>query len=103
MFLHGGGFQRGEPGYNAYVGRPYLERGAIFVTMGYRLIPDARPPDTCEDVELGLGWLVGHRSELNVDLDRVHIAGASAGAVLAAMVTLRHWPTACQRPNAWRR
>jgi arylformamidase len=73
---------------------PILERGATFV--GYRLIPDLRPPDTCEDVELGLGWLAKHSYELKVDTERVCIAGASAEAVLAAMVALRHWPAECR-------
>ena len=46
---------------NGYVGRPYLERGAVFVSMGHRLIPDVSVPDACEDVELGLKWLLDHR------------------------------------------
>ncbi|MBV9578242.1 MAG: alpha/beta hydrolase [Chloroflexi bacterium] len=98
VFLHGGGFRRGEPSYNGYVGRPYLERGAVFVSMGYRLLPDVRVPDTCEDVELGLQWLLDHAMDLNADADRVYLAGASAGAVLAALTTLRDWSPNSQLP-----
>jgi arylformamidase len=85
VFLHGGGFRRGAPGFNAYHGRPYLERGAVFVSMGYRLAPDARFPDSLEDVELGLSWLAARR----LDANRIYLSGHSAGAVLAAWLGLR--------------
>jgi deazaflavin-dependent oxidoreductase (nitroreductase family) len=87
VFLHGGGFRRGEPGPGGFNGRPYLERGAIFVAMGYRLIPDVRFPDTCGDVELGLQKL---RERFKGPL---YLSGHSAGAMLAAHVGLRDGAT----------
>jgi arylformamidase len=98
VFLHGGGLRRGETSYNGYLGRPYLERGGMFVSMGYRLVPELRFPDTCEDVEQGLGWLHEHLAARGGDPERLYLAGTSAGAVLAAMTALRHWPPACRLP-----
>ena len=89
VFLHGGGFRRGAPGVNAYHGAPYLERGSVFVSMGYRLVPDLRFPDTVEDVERGLQWLVDHLAERGGDATRIFLSGHSAGATLAAATGLR--------------
>jgi arylformamidase len=92
VFLHGGGFRAGSPSLNGYQGRPYLERGSLFVSMGYRLTPEMRFPDTCADVEQGLRWLVEHVAKRGGDPSRIYVSGHSAGAMLAASVGLRSWP-----------
>lgn len=89
VFLHGGAFRVGEPGSVGYHGRPYLGAGAIFASMGYRLAPDARFPDSCDDVEAGLEWLWANVAERGGDPDRIYLSGHSAGAMLAASVGLR--------------
>jgi acetyl esterase/lipase len=99
VLLHGGGFRGGQPGFNGYHGRPYLERGSIFVSMGYRLAPDGvRFPDSCEDVELGLLCLYDHLAERGGDPDRLFLSGHSAGAMLAAAVGLRSFPAGLPLP-----
>jgi arylformamidase len=94
VFLHGGGFRNGSPSFNGYHGRPYLERGSLFVSMGYRLLPETQFPDSCDDVELGLVWLFNNIADRGGDPDRIYLSGHSAGAVLGAMVGLRDSPTA---------
>jgi acetyl esterase/lipase len=89
VFVHGGGFRGGQPSANAYQGKAALEHGAVFVSMGYRLIPDARFPDSVDDVELGLRWVREHIGEHGGNASRVFLAGHSAGAMLAAWVALR--------------
>jgi|SRR5579864_309086 len=86
VWLHGGGFRRGAPAVDGYNGRPYLERGALFASMGYRLAPEVRFPDSCDDVELGLRWLVEHVRNRGGDPEKIFLAGHSAGAMLAAAV-----------------
>jgi acetyl esterase/lipase len=54
--------------------------------MGYRLAPEVRFPDSCDDVELGLRWLVEHVAERGGDPNRIYLSGHSAGAMLAAAV-----------------
>jgi arylformamidase len=98
VFLHGGGFRGGEPSFNGYQGRVYLEAGSVFVSMGYRLTPEVRFPDTCEDVELGLVWLYEHIAERGGDPGRIYLAGHSAGAMLAAAVGLRELPAELHLP-----
>jgi len=91
VFLHGGGFRNGAPGAEGYVGRGVLEHGGMFVAMGYRLLPDAPYPDSCDDVELGLRWLTEHIAAHGGDPARIFLSGTSAGASLAAAVALRPW------------
>jgi acetyl esterase/lipase len=91
VFLHGGGFRNGAPGPQGYVGAALLEHGGMFVPMGYRLIPDAPYPDSCDDVELGLQWLMEHVEEHGGDPSHIYLSGTSAGASLTAAVALRHW------------
>jgi arylformamidase len=98
VFLHGGGFRLGEPGRDGYHGLPVLERGGVFVSMGYRLAPEVRFPDTCGDVEQGLRWLREHLGERGADPDRIYLSGHSAGAMLAAGVGLRTWPAGTELP-----
>jgi arylformamidase len=98
VFLHGGGFRAGDPSFNGYHGRPYLEAGSIFVAMGYRLAPEMRFPDTCEDVEQGLAWLHAHIAQRGGDPGRIYLSGHSAGAILAAHVGLRALPASLQLP-----
>jgi arylformamidase len=92
VFLHGGGFRTGEPGWFGYVARPFVERGALFVAMAYRLAPETRFPDSTEDVELGLSWLERKLPDWGGDMNRVYLGGHSAGAALSAYVGLR-WPS----------
>jgi acetyl esterase/lipase len=92
VFLHGGGFRAGGAGEVGEVGLPYLQAGAIFVAMGYRLVPDARFPESAADVERGLAVVRDEVRLLGGDPERVHLSGHSAGAVLAAQVGLRRSP-----------
>jgi len=89
VFLHGGGFRAGEPSANAYQGRAALDHGAVFAAMGYRLRPETRFPDSAEDVELGLHWLVDNIAERGGDPTRIYVSGHSAGAMLAAWACFR--------------
>src|SRR6516162_9098930 len=63
VFLHGGGFRNGAPGPMGFVGRHILAHGGIFISMGYRLVPDARYPESCDDVEHGLRWVTEHATQ----------------------------------------
>lgn len=91
IFLHGGAFRSNDPGSRGYVGRGPLEHGAIFVSMGYRLFPDARYPESCEDVELGVRWLHQQIAGRGGDPGGIYLSGISAGATLTAAVALRNW------------
>lgn len=88
-FIHGGGMISGDRWTGVTAVAEWLHRyNAVAVTVDYRLSPEHPDPTPVEDCYAGLEWMAGHADELGVDPDRLLIVGGSAGAGLAAGVTL---------------
>ncbi|MFF0156674.1 alpha/beta hydrolase [Streptomyces sp. NPDC005263] len=64
------------------------ELNAVVVSVEYRLAPEHPHPAPVEDVYAGLSWTADHAREIGGDLERIVIAGVSAGGGLAAALTL---------------
>lgn len=98
LHLHGGGLVVGKP----EVAVPELQQlsaelGALIVSVDYRLAPEQPFPAGLDDAYAALGWLHQAAVELGVDRKRIAVMGESAGAGLAAAVSLRardrgEWP-----------
>jgi acetyl esterase/lipase len=96
VFVHGGGFLRGDKGGsqaetwpNASVGRMAAQAGMIGAVINYRLAPDHTWPAGSEDVLAALDWLVAHVADHGGDPQRIVLA-TSAGAVhVAGAIRLR--------------
>jgi acetyl esterase/lipase len=99
VFVHGGGFRNGSPGPMGFIGKQVLAHGGVFISMGYRLVPDARYPESCDDIEHGLRWITEQIATRGGDPNRVYLSGHSAGATLAAAVALRPWSAEPSLPN----
>lgn len=88
--IHGGGMVAGHNRSPELA--PELDRaqnlGMAVVSVNYRLAPEHAHPVPVEDCYAGLEWLIGHGSDLGLDPGSVFVTGASAGAALAAGVTL---------------
>ncbi len=89
LWVHGGGFVRGEKAspdhpYNAHVGRWAARSGMLGAVMNYRLAPDHVWPAGGEDVGAAIDWLRANASAYGGDPDRIVVAGTSAGAVHVA-------------------
>jgi acetyl esterase/lipase len=89
LFIHGGGMIIGHvPMFDRGLGAYVSASGVPFLSVEYRLAPEAQYPVPVEDVYAGLTWLHEHAGELGVDARRIAVMGESAGGGLAAAVTL---------------
>ncbi|HOO56424.1 MAG TPA: alpha/beta hydrolase [bacterium] len=89
--IHGGGFVVGDKSQEPLVRycRELAEAGFVVLNINYRLLNQGGIfPNSIHDVKCGLAWLKTHAAEYGVDPDRIAVSGYSAGAHLAAMVSL---------------
>ncbi len=88
LYIHGGGFRILSKDTHWIMGLAFARRGFVVFNVGYRLAPDHRFPTAVEDVALAFDWVRQHAERWGGDLDRLVIAGESAGANLALGATL---------------
>ncbi|MET0928546.1 MAG: alpha/beta hydrolase fold domain-containing protein [Aeromicrobium sp.] len=89
VYTHGGGMIMGDRwlGLGAVLGAA-RRHGATIVTIEYRRAPEFPDPAPVEDCYAGLVWTAEHADALGIDVDRILIAGSSAGGGLAAGTAL---------------
>jgi acetyl esterase/lipase len=63
-----------------------LERGVAVISFEYTLADEAKWPVQAHDGKAAIRWLRSNANKYNIDADRIFIAGASAGAILANVV-----------------
>ncbi|MFF3068944.1 alpha/beta hydrolase [Kitasatospora sp. NPDC057904] len=89
IWLHGGGFVMGGlDTEHPWAARIAADSGAVVISVGYRLAPEHPYPAALDDVYAVLLWAAGNAAELGIDPERIAIGGHSAGATLAAAVSL---------------
>ena len=86
-FWHGGAWKEGSRAEAAGLGAHLAAAGYALATLDYRLGPDDLWPAQGEDAAAGVAWLWARRAELWLDGARLVLAGHSAGAHLAALLT----------------
>ncbi len=92
LLLHGGGWIEGSIHY-ASIEIACRERcigaGCVVVAVNYRKAPEHKFPVGLTDCFAALQWVAGHADELGVRPDQITVGGQSAGANLAAALTLK--------------
>ncbi|MFL6636239.1 MAG: alpha/beta hydrolase [Massilia sp.] len=88
VFLHGGGFIRGDKADREAVGHYFSRHGVVAVLPNYRLGPKHRWPAGAEDVASVLAWARANVAAHGGDPDHIVLAGESAGAAHVAAATL---------------
>jgi acetyl esterase len=90
IYLHGGGFVLGnleicDPFCRALANRS----GCVVISVNYQKAPEHRYPIPLEDCYAATQWVFHWAETLKLDTSRIGISGDSAGANLAAAVTLK--------------
>ena len=89
MHLHGGGFVFGLPEMRDRQLRELaLDVGCSVISVDYRLAPETTYPGALEDCYAVLRWMHRNATGLQIDTSRIALKGESAGAGLAAALTL---------------
>ncbi|MFF4594400.1 alpha/beta hydrolase fold domain-containing protein [Amycolatopsis sp. NPDC001319] len=89
LYLHGGGWTRGDRrGEAARRQAPLAEHGVTVVSVDYHLAPEAVFPQQVHDVKGAVRWLRANGARLGLETGRLGVWGASAGAYLASLLAL---------------
>ena len=88
VYFHGGGLQNGTKAIGEGLGKQLAARGIGLVTANYRLSPSVMHPAHMEDAAAAFAWTKRNIANYGGDPDRVFVSGHSAGAYLAALMTL---------------
>jgi acetyl esterase/lipase len=89
LMVHGGGWSRGDKAMASVVDNKlahWAARGAIFISIDYRMLPAADPVRQADDVARALAWSQRHAREWGGDPGAFVLVGHSAGAHLAALL-----------------
>lgn len=86
VWVHGGGWQAGDKSDVQVKPTWFGEKGFLFVSINYRLLPAVDMGTIVRDVAKAVRWVRDHAAEHDGDPDRLFVMGHSAGAQLAALV-----------------
>ncbi|MGX6443604.1 alpha/beta hydrolase [Neobacillus sp. K501] len=100
LWIHGGGYILGSIDDNDDLCMRFVkEANCVVVSVDYRLAPEHPYPAPIEDCYSALKWIADNAESLNIDANRIGVAGASAGGGLTAALTLlardRQYPSLC--------
>ncbi|MBM4092412.1 MAG: alpha/beta hydrolase [Planctomycetes bacterium] len=88
FWIHGGGWQAGDKTDVQIKPRVFVERGFVFVSTNYRLLPHVEMEVLIRDVAKSLGWVHKNVGAHGGDPARIFVMGHSAGAQLAALLCI---------------
>ena len=88
VYFHGGGLQNGAKAIGEGLARQLTARGIGVVSANYRLSQTVMHPAHMEDATAAFVWTKQHIGTYGGDPNRVFVAGHSAGAYLAALMSI---------------
>jgi acetyl esterase/lipase len=88
VFFYGGSWQRGDKSLYRLLAGVLTARGYVVVVPDYRIYPEVKFPDFLADGAMALRWTHDNIATFGGDSHRLFVMGHSAGAYIAAMLTL---------------
>jgi acetyl esterase/lipase len=86
LWIHGGGWRKGDKADVRKKPQAFVDKGYVFVSINYRLVPDVSVKEMAGDVAKAIRWVHDHAGEYGGDPKSLFVMGHSAGAHLAALV-----------------
>lgn len=86
FWIHGGGWQTGDKSSVQIKPQVFMEKGFVFVSTNYRLLPSVDMATIVRDVAKSVRWVHDHIVAHGGDPQRLLVMGHSAGAQLAALI-----------------
>ena len=86
FWIHGGGWQAGDKSDVKLKPQWFMDKGFVFVSTNYRLLPAVDMGTLTRDVAQAFRWVHEHIADHGGDPKRVLVGGHSAGAQLAALL-----------------
>jgi CubicO group peptidase (beta-lactamase class C family)/glyoxylase-like metal-dependent hydrolase (beta-lactamase superfamily II) len=86
FWIHGGGWVTGDKSSVQLKPKVFMDKGFVFVSTNYRLLPSVDMGTIVRDVAKSIRWVHDHIAEYGGDPKRLLVMGHSAGAQLAALV-----------------
>jgi acetyl esterase/lipase len=86
FWIHGGGWQAGDKKEVQLKPQAFTDKGFVFVSTNYRLLPKVDMGTIVRDVAKAVRWVHDHIAEHGGDPNRLLVMGHSAGAQLAALI-----------------
>ncbi len=90
VFYYGGSWQKGSKDDYLFLGESFATMGYVVVIADYRLYPEVLFPDFLDDSAQAFGWVHNHIAQYGGDVNNLFLAGHSAGAYNAMMLTVNH-------------
>jgi acetyl esterase/lipase len=88
FWIHGGGFLSGDKDQIANYLKIVAAAGYAAVGINYTLTPTAVHPSPARQANAALAFLRANAANLNIDADRIFLAGDSAGSNIAAQLAI---------------
>jgi len=86
FWIHGGAWQTGDKTDVQIKPQAFMDKGFVFVSTNYRLLPSVDMATIVRDVAKSVRWVHDHIADYGGDPKRLVIMGHSAGAQLAALI-----------------
>ena len=91
LFIHGGYWRALDKSQHSFVAGPLLDRGVSVAVMNYDLCPAVGIPDIVSECRQAVVWLAQHGAAHGMPIERLVVAGHSAGGHLVAMLFATDW------------
>ena len=85
LYIHGGGIERGDKGDQHREGEYLSARGYAFISINYRMYPNAKFPEFIEDSASAVSWAKKNMPSL-CGCDKLYVGGSSAGGYITMML-----------------